>query len=34
MEKIKKMEQKSGILVKKVYKIKKLNVKKIFLLRK
>jgi len=34
MEKIKKMEQKSGILVKKVYKIKKLNVKKIILLRK
>jgi len=34
MEKIKKMEQKSGILVKKVNKIKKLNVKKIFLLRK
>ena len=34
MKKIKKMEQKSGILVKKVYKIKNLDAKKIFLLRK
>ena len=34
MKKIKKMEQKSGISVKKSYKIKNLDAKKIFLLRK
>ena len=33
-EKFKKLEQKSGILVKKVYKIKNLGTKKNFLLRK